>query len=1495
MPDLLIVGTSQDDLLSGEEGNDTLIGLEGNDTLEGRAGNDLLDGGTGADTYVFGRGDGQDVVVSFPDGQQDRLRLGGGIGMTDVDVQMQGSDLILTLQGSSDSVRIANYLNFAPQDRLSIQFADGAVWDGMAIDRKLFPSNDSLASQTNGGETLDGGLGDDYLYGGGGDDILYGDAGNDLMDGGTGADTYVFGRGDGQDVVLGMPDGQQDRLRFGAGIGLSDVGVRAEGGALVLTLAGSSDSVRIANYFNFAPHERMSIEFADGAVWDGMAIDRKLFPSDDALMGQPGQSETLDGGLGNDNLFGGDGDDILYGDAGNDLMDGGTGADTYAFGRGDGQDTIFGFPDGQQDRLRLGSRIGMADVNVRSEGSDLILTLQGGSDSVRIANYLNFAPQDRLNIQFADGAVWDGQAIDRKLFPNDDFLTGLPGQSETLDGGLGNDNLFGGDGDDILYGDAGNDMLDGGTGADTYVFGRGDGQDVVFGFPDGQQDRLRLGSGIGMTDVNVRSEGSDLILTLQGGSDSVRIANYLNFAPQDRLSIQFADGAVWDGMAIERKLFPSDDFLAGQPGQNETLDGGLGNDNLFGGDGDDILYGDAGNDMLDGGTGADTYVFGRGDGQDVVFSFPDGQQDRLRLGSGIGLTDVDVQMQGSDLILTLQGGSDSVRIANYLNFAPQDRLSIQFADGAVWDGLAIERKLIASDDYLADPPGQNTTLDGGLGNDMLFGGDGDDILYGDAGDDFLDGGTGSDTYVFGRGDGQDTIFNWYDGQQDRLRLSSGIGLADVDVSADGMDLVLTLVGSSDSVRLSYYFSVPPEYRPNIEFADGAVWDGLAIERKLIASDDYLADPPGQNTTLDGGLGNDMLFGGDGDDILYGDAGDDFLDGGTGSDTYVFGRGDGQDTIFNWYDGQQDRLRLGGGIGLTDVNVSTDGIDLVLTLVGSSDSVRLSYYFSVPPEYRPNIEFADGAVWDGQAIERKLAPVNDFLIGTSMADTLDGGLGDDTLLGLEGNDLLIGDAGNDLLDGGLGEDRLYGGSGDDTYVVDGQDSVVEAANAGTDTVISADSYTLGDHLENLSLVGTGAAHGRGNALNNTLSGNDAANLLDGAAGADMMAGGLGDDTYVVDDLGDVVTESPGGGVDTVHSLVDYSLGAEIEALLLSGTADLNGTGNALNNLLVGNIGANTLDGGAGADQMLGGAGDDTYIVDTASDQVFESANAGTDLVRSQVSLVLGNHVENLSLLGSSGLSGTGNELGNTLLGNSGNNRLTGLAGDDWLDGGLGSDTMIGGTGNDTYVVNSSSDVVTERSGEGVDTVLASVSLGLGNHVENLTLTGASNLYANGNTLGNVLTGNAGNNLMNGGGGADTLDGQGGNDTLAGGTGADSYVFARGYGVDTVQESDPSTGGRDSVRFAPGIEQSDMAYRRVGNSLEASIVGTGDRMVFQNWYLGSRYHVEDFRFSDGSVLTDSQVQGLVGAMATFNASSSGASELSPMPVRIGLQDIAVGSTA
>jgi Ca2+-binding RTX toxin-like protein len=303
----------------------------------------------------------------------------------------------------------------------------------------------------------------------------------------------------------------------------------------------------------------------------------------------------------------------------------------------------------------------------------------------------------------------------------------------------------------------------------------------------------------------------------------------------------------------------------------------------------------------------------------------------------------------------------------------------------------------------------------------------------------------------------------------------------------------------------------------------------------------------------------------------------------------------------------------------------------------------------------------------------------------------------------------------------------------------------------------------------------------------------------------LVGGAGNDYYYVDSALDVVTELSGEGTDTVQSSVTYTLSAEVENLTLSGTGAISATGNSLGNYLTGNSGGNTLtgaagndtlNGSAGADTLVGGAGNDFYYVDSALDVVTELSGEGTDTVNTFASYTLSSEVENLTLSGTGGISGTGNLLSNYLTGNSGGNRLTGLAGNDTLNGGAGADTLVGGAGNDYYFVDSALDVVTELSGEGTDTVQSSVTYTLSAEVENLTLTGSSAITGTGNVLSNVLGGNSGANVLTGFAGNDTLNGGAGADTLVGGAGNDFYYVdsaldvvteLSGEGTDTVQSS------------------------------------------------------------------------------------------------------------
>ena len=295
-------------------------------------------------------------------------------------------------------------------------------------------------------------------------------------------------------------------------------------------------------------------------------------------------------------------------------------------------------------------------------------------------------------------------------------------------------------------------------------------------------------------------------------------------------------------------------------------------------------------------------------------------------------------------------------------------------------------------------------------------------------------------------------------------------------------------------------------------------------------------------------------------------------------------------------------------------------------------------------------------------------------------------------------------------------------------------------------------------------------------------------------------------------------------------------------------------------------------------MLGGLGNDIYVVDNLADVVNENLNEGADLIQSSVTYTLAANVENLTLTGTTAINSTGNASDNILIGNSAINTLSGGAGNDTLNGGTGADTMLGGLGNDIYVVDNLADVVTENLNEGVDLIQSSVTYTLAANVENLTLTGTTAINGTGNASDNIMIGNSAINTLTGAAGNDTLDGGAGADSLVGGTGNDSYWLGRGYGADTITETDATAGNTDLARFGTGIATDQLWFLKVGNNLEVDIIGTSDKFTISNWYLGSQNHVEQFKTSDGKMLLDSQVQNLVNAMAGFAPPAAGQTTLS-----------------
>ena len=503
-----------------------------------------------------------------------------------------------------------------------------------------------------------------------------------------------------------------------------------------------------------------------------------------------------------------------------------------------------------------------------------------------------------------------------------------------------------------------------------------------------------------------------------------------------------------------------------------------------------------------------------------------------------------------------------------------------------------------------------------------------------------------------------------------------------------------------------------------------------------------------------------------------------------------------------------------------------------------------------------------------------------IMGNDCTNVLNGTNLNEVISGLAGSDTLFGGAGDDTLSGGFGADALYGDGDNDTLKF-----TTDAHWGHDDHVINAGESGETDDTENIEI----------NKMNRSLD------TFDGGAGTDTLLGTSGDDAIILDDgnqrIKNIEVIDAGAGDDVVDLTSDrYSLGdiavygGDGEDVIWSSTG---------NDLLYGGNGNDVLDGGAGSDRMTGGAGSDTYTVDNVADQIIEGVNDGSDEVYASVSYALAANVENLTLTDSADLSGAGNEFNNVILGNKGNNLLAGNAGsdtligqdgNDTLDGGSGVDVMRGGDGNDTYMVDNSRDQVIESGRGGTDLVNTSVSYSLGANVENLTLTGSAGIFAAGNSQNNRLVGNAGANMLFGGAGDDLLDGKAGNDILIGGTGEDTYLLGRGHGNDIIQENDKAKGNTDVAEFDVDVGADQLWFRKVSNNLEVSIIGTDDKFTVANWYLGSQYHVEQFKTSDGKTLLDSQVQNLVSAMAGFAPPVAGqttlaanyATSLSPMIV-------------
>jgi len=1329
-------------LLQSTSGDDHLIGFHTEDDLDGGAGDDLLEGKDGGDTYHFDRGYGHDEIrenvseVNVGDG--DQLIFGPSLLPGDLALSREGNDLIFTIRDTGETMRVTGQFDlqtlYTWTDVENFRFADGTAWTKQDVQQMLLQSTP----------------GNDHLVGFYLNDDLDGGAGDDLLEGKDGNDTYHFDRGYGHDeireLVTEVNVGDFDKLVFGPSLLPEDLAISRDGNDLIFTVNDTGETIRIAGQFDFSAwfawNDVELFTFANGTQWTDVQVAARLTggtPGNDHLIGTF-RSDTLDGG------------------AGDDLLEGGDGSDIYIFGRGYGHDEIRENLTeanlGEDDELRFGPGITLADLGFVRSGNDLLITILDTDDTLKITGQFNYGSwftwQDVDRFVFEDGTSFIRQEIQQLVLESqktagDDHILGFM-TGDTLDGG------------------AGNDILEGSDGGDTYLFGRGYGQDEIREtLTDGnlgEEDTLRFGADISWSDLDFTRNGDALTITIKGTTDSVTIGGEWSTIT-DTSTVTW-----WD---VEKFAFADGTIKTKDDVQLELLRSTGGNDHLVGFYTEDVLDGGAGDDLLEGGRGADTYRHGVGDGNDTISDYVNywgSGGDRLVFGNGISVADVTVRRSttnANDMVLSVQGGASSVTLTNQVTGGREWTLDfVEFADGTVWTASDLANLMTSgaatSGDDVIDGTSLADQIFGGPGNDTLRGQGGNDTLDGGTGNDRLEGGDGDDVYNYSAGGGDDVFSDYvnYWGSYNVVQLGAGLTPGDISFlrsPLDGNDIVLQFAGGG-SITLDNQLYGGREWGIDLlRFADGTEWTAATINDSFFAalttSGDDVIEGGGQADPLNGGAGNDILRGNDGNDILDGGAGDDRMEGGAGDDTFLYAADGSNDFVsdYNNYYGSYNTLQIGAGISAGDVTFSRstlDGSDIVLSFAGGG-SITLDNQLYGGREWGIDlVHFADGTEWDATAINTRFFQSQ----ATAGDDIIEGSGFGDPMTGGAGNDILRGNGGNDTLDGGTGNDRLEGGEGDDVYVY--------AADGSNDVVSDYANY-YGSYNE----VWLGAGITAAEVTFSRSADNSDLILNFGQAGGSLT---LDNQFYGGREWGiDLVRFADGTTWDPVYLNAAFFAGQGT-----SGNDTIEGSGQG--ETISGYAGNDTLNGGQGNDTLIGGIGNDRLVGGEGDDTFVYAAGDGDDVINDYVGwygsfdkLIFGAGIAVGDIIASR-VTSDGSHLRLTFKNREGSILIENQT---WGDAGIEQFEFADGT-----ILNEAGmNALLRGTSNGNDIVQA-----LAGGDEIWALEGDDRLT--GSSAVDSLHGQAGNDILAGGLGADILEGGAGNDTLYGGSASPGGLVAVG---------------------------------------------------------------------------------------------------------------------
>lgn len=1166
-----------------------------------------------------------------------------------------------------------------------------------------------------------------------------------------------------------------------------------------------------------------------------------------ARIGAPATTTTLIGN-GSSTISATSAFDLIDPGSGNQTITGPGRGDRIKFARGYGVDIVnLTFADGELGAVvEFGPDITLSDLSFSradfvfgtgSNQDDLGIKINGSAEELRIYNQFGQTPGAEAvrEFVFADGSVLsapDLVAILAAATPGDDLLRGSHA-GETLVGGAGNDTIYGLDGDDVIDGGPGDDKLYGDSnafgygGSDTFLFGRGSGNDVIFadtGSVSGASstsyqlgiDTLRFGAGITASDLIVthlpgypsevgnyvtQDDAGSLLIQISGTNDSVKIDHQFYLRHPNSSSIhtmgverfEFADGTI-----MNRSQFEALITLAATTSGNDAIYGGAAADRLIGGAGDDVLIGE---------DGADTYVYNPGDGNDrIVETALNGRLEPLdqikpragniisfdTLSFGAGITADNIVFTkpdalGEDLIVSFNNQPGQIYIEGQFRtlFHGQSVLGptvvtdyfgtpnaaideIRFADGTRWslaDIYAFSVRATPGDDVIDGFFVPNETLDGGAGNDLLVGRNGDD------------------TYVFGRGYGHDRIkeFGWFysDGNtsgavytaNDKIKF---VGLASSDVTTSigaGGSFIFRINDTGETLTI-----LPESEFTNfrsIVFTD-TTWNASQFQSRWT-----IAAATAGNDQIFGFLGNDTLSGGDGDDTIQG-----------GQNTGTPQTGLGYDT-------------LNGGLGNDTLILESSDNDRAN---GDDGDDMFRFVMTVP-------------YWTSQTLagvnpERGRIDYPNFLPFGSERGIIDGGAGQDRLI-LSGKLADYWRGGSYLRDNGDGSYTIAEGvQFRNIEVVQFADGAVSTASLIAGNFRYRPGIIEGTSAGETMTGTTGADALYGYAGNDTLRGLDGNDFLIGGAGTDTYDGGNGID--IVD-----------YGYDNVGWAINLATGLATQAAVTETFVSIEGAyGSSAADTITGSANADVLAGGRGDDVVNAGAGDDFIEFEGRSSQFYDAFDDGFDAVdggsgwdtiratyhNPMIGLSSLTGVEAITADGFAGVYIQGSSAANVLDfssviltgieridGGAGNDVITGSLGADVIRGSVGDDSLSGGDGDDIFYVSGTSDGFDAvHGGAGFDRILANSSntrIGLTavSGIELISGNGQGSVYISGSSSADTLDfsavllkeitridGGSGNDTITGSTGNDVIQGSGGDDNLSGGAGDDVFQYTGSSG-------------------------------------------------------------------------------------------------------------------